>query len=354
MESRDYSRRISFGGRFRASCSIPIYFQPVNRRHIDGGLLSNLPAFVFSNRSVTRRSLTSKILAFSLISEHDAPSSWNTKGFLLNLVNALVDGGTRLQLQLQPNVHVVNIPTGDVRATDFDRMTPEITQKLVDGGLIATRKFFDEEHIYVRTFAQRELICFDKDKFYCRITQTLTMNVERLIVAEHNSAWVYKLLPTDTLSSWARRPGRCDSTGKRRSPWRWTVPPKITWCSGRECLARERGELCATSSDCDPSSGQNTNEGTRWCRKEGKADADAVLYQGYLDAGVVGATLEKLESLIEPLSPTEKLPSLSKILDSEIIQRLRAVGQYANESVQLSIESAEIGRTWSRRLVFDS
>jgi hypothetical protein len=60
--------------------------------------------------------------------------------------------------------------------------------------------------------------------------------------------------------------------------------------------------------------------------KKGKADADAVLYQGYLDAGVVGATLEKLESLIEPLSPTEKLPSLSKILDSEIIQRLRAVG----------------------------
>ena len=76
--------------------------------------------------------------------------------------------------------------------------------------------------------------------------------------------------------------------------------------------------------------------------KKGKADADAVLYQGYLDAGVVGATLEKLESLIEPLSPTEKLPSLSKILNSEIIQRLRAVGQYANESVQLSIESAEI------------
>jgi hypothetical protein len=78
--------------------------------------------------------------------------------------------------------------------------------------------------------------------------------------------------------------------------------------------------------------------------KKGTADADAVLYQGYLDAGVVGATLEKLESLIEPLSPTEKLPSLSKILDSEIIQRLRAVGQYANESVQLSIESAEIKR----------
>jgi predicted acylesterase/phospholipase RssA len=67
----------------RASCSIPIYFQPVNRRHLDGGLLSNLPAFVFANRGASRRSFASKILAFSLISENDFPTEWNTMNFLL-------------------------------------------------------------------------------------------------------------------------------------------------------------------------------------------------------------------------------------------------------------------------------
>ena len=30
-----------------ASCAIPIFFQPVNRRYVDGGVLSNLPAYVF-------------------------------------------------------------------------------------------------------------------------------------------------------------------------------------------------------------------------------------------------------------------------------------------------------------------
>src|SRR5262249_47264216 len=110
--SQDTTPDESVSDAVRASCSIPIYFQPVNQRYVDGGLLSNLPAFVFANRGAKRRSLASKILAFSLISEDEITAEWNTKSFLLHLVSALVDGRTQLQLELQPNVHTINIPTG--------------------------------------------------------------------------------------------------------------------------------------------------------------------------------------------------------------------------------------------------
>jgi len=53
-----------------------------------------------------------------------------------------------------------------------------------------------------------------------------------------------------------------------------------------------------------------------------KSDADAVLYQGYLDAGVVSATLEKLENQIGTVQLTHEPPLLTRLPDSEIIQSL--------------------------------
>ena len=66
----------------RSSCSIPLFFQPVikgNSRFIDGGVLSNLPAFVFSKpfQPDNYRPLSNKILAFQLESEYTKPRDWS-------------------------------------------------------------------------------------------------------------------------------------------------------------------------------------------------------------------------------------------------------------------------------------
>jgi predicted acylesterase/phospholipase RssA len=326
----------------RASCTIPIYFQPINRRHIDGGLLSNLPAFVFASRGTLRRSLASKILAFSLISEDEVADKWDTKGYLLHLVSTLVDGGARLQLDLQPNVHVINIPTGNVRATDFDKMTPKTIQKLADGGALATKHFFDEEHTYVRTSSQKDSICFDKDEFYCRITQAIEMNTERLIVAKHNTAWVYKLLPT--ILSLRQRGVRIDvilpesgdqpGDGPYRRRLLHALGANVTLVKG-ESYVPPRATIIIPQD-------KTQTKVLVGVETQPKSDADAVLYQGYLDAGVVSATLEKLENQIGTVQLTHEPPLLTRLPDSEIIQSLRRVGQYASEGVKLSIERVEI------------
>src|ERR1700686_5354739 len=53
----------------RCSSSIPIFFEPPelgNDLYVDGGMLSNLPAFVFANRATNPQALGGRILAFRL------------------------------------------------------------------------------------------------------------------------------------------------------------------------------------------------------------------------------------------------------------------------------------------------
>src|SRR5262249_7493771 len=62
----------------RASCSIPFFFQAVAQgatRLVDGGLLSNLPAFVFA-RDHGERPLSDRILAFRLEAIKKEANDW--------------------------------------------------------------------------------------------------------------------------------------------------------------------------------------------------------------------------------------------------------------------------------------
>jgi predicted acylesterase/phospholipase RssA len=121
-----------------ASCAMPIFFQPVGRRYVDGGVLSNLPTFVFSDRQISDRVLASRVLAFTLKADDADPTQWGTEHFLQLLAAAIVDGGQSLQLDLQTNVTTIVIPTGKITATDFDRITPEAVTTLISNGATAT------------------------------------------------------------------------------------------------------------------------------------------------------------------------------------------------------------------------
>ena len=107
----------------RCSCSIPVFFQPVLsgiNRYVDGGVLSNLPSFVFSAAEDKDKSfLGGRILAFRLREDFSIPRKWSVKNLLERLMAAIVGGATELQITTQGDVHIVSIPTGTTRATDF-------------------------------------------------------------------------------------------------------------------------------------------------------------------------------------------------------------------------------------------
>jgi predicted acylesterase/phospholipase RssA len=87
----------------RCSCSIPFFFQSVSigeSRFVDGGVLSNLPYFVFSKSSSPQEIMAEKILAFRLISDTEKTVDWSIESIFKKLINSLIDGASALQANM--------------------------------------------------------------------------------------------------------------------------------------------------------------------------------------------------------------------------------------------------------------
>ncbi|MFA5784776.1 MAG: patatin-like phospholipase family protein, partial [Phycisphaerae bacterium] len=66
----------------RCSCSIPFVFQAVEHgcnRFVDGGVISNLPAFVYREEDATGQSIANRILAFRFQGEDAQSVEWEPK-----------------------------------------------------------------------------------------------------------------------------------------------------------------------------------------------------------------------------------------------------------------------------------
>ncbi len=135
----------------RCSSSIPFFFQPVRSGgalHVDGGIISNLPSFVFAEAQVSAARFSERVLAFRLISSEGRSALFSDfRSFADSIADAVVSGGTTVQLKLQPHVHSVEIDTGTVKATDFDLLDENAQLKLIDSGRSAMRSFVTNEQL---------------------------------------------------------------------------------------------------------------------------------------------------------------------------------------------------------------
>lgn len=182
----------------RSSCSIPGFFQPVRMgltMHVDGGILSNLPAFIFAQRP-TSRSLGGRVLAFSLQEESAPPAKWTLGAVAEQLANTIVGGATELQTRVQPGVHVVPIPTLGVKATDFDLMSKDLAAALADSGRRSVIDFIRNEGVNLQAEFQRETIAADEDELYTDFVREAASPGKLLIVSGRDTLWFWKLFPT--------------------------------------------------------------------------------------------------------------------------------------------------------------
>jgi hypothetical protein len=144
---------------------------------VDGGVLSNLPSFVFSDIE----GQDGRVLAFCLQSNDPKESSIATlSAYVKAFADTLIEGAQELQLRLQKEVHVITISTGMVKATDFDRMHRETIAELFQNGVNATKQFFDEETLKVKTISRQTDICSTYMHSYNVIAQTVEMPINQL------------------------------------------------------------------------------------------------------------------------------------------------------------------------------
>jgi predicted acylesterase/phospholipase RssA len=135
----------------RHSCTIPFIFQPAKSEgsiFLDGGAVSNLPAYVLNKQNGTtgERDVLSRILAFRLVEDDPGrkPVS-DLLDFGRRLSQAVIDSASEIQLQLQPNVYPIQINTGSIQSLGFDTINAGEKRFLYERGLKAAREFIQKE-----------------------------------------------------------------------------------------------------------------------------------------------------------------------------------------------------------------
>ena len=178
----------------RCSCSIPFYFQPVSDGSsllVDGGMISNLPAWVFSTPEMQGKS--SRILCFRLQDIRNSEIN-NLTDFFESLVSAVISGGVDIQLQLQNNVYTVDIPTGEFKATDFDSVDNKAKEWLRKSGFNSVSKFVSGERISVRNRSEN-LVYTGFDEKLLLLVQYFREAINDILIVSSNSYWLYFLFP---------------------------------------------------------------------------------------------------------------------------------------------------------------
>jgi NTE family protein len=129
----------------RGSMSYPLMFKPLkygDRLFVDGGLCSNLPAFVFdSERAKDRRPL----IAFDLVSPpRDPPNPYQFGDFVSDLLETALEAGDYLRRQSKEFFRV-EIPTPKgIDTLDFD-VSAEQLKSLVEVGFVRTTYFVSQD-----------------------------------------------------------------------------------------------------------------------------------------------------------------------------------------------------------------
>jgi hypothetical protein len=178
----------------RCSCSIPLFYQAVRYGQavlVDGGLLSNLPAFVFAALEDHERSALSRIVSFQLVGAplKIANAVATPLRFVLRLSDTAIGGGTAIQLALQPDVYSVRIDTGEVSSTDFEGMTPEVATGLHSSGDKAVTEFLSRERAIVRQTPSRRLHQGFDEKLLL-LVQGLQSCEHEMVAVSSSTYWV--------------------------------------------------------------------------------------------------------------------------------------------------------------------
>lgn len=175
-----------------ASCAIPGYFQPVDDRYVDGGILCNLPNFVFAENAQYN-----KILSFRFVPNKDRLLHKTVRDYCDNIVDTVIQGADNLH-DLQPiETYDIPISSGDVSATDFAMIKPETIAELIEKGRKATEKFFDNEQY----FSYSKVGHITKKMTSIEQVHSLVAYLgndkhDEVIVSYPDTKWVWMLYPT--------------------------------------------------------------------------------------------------------------------------------------------------------------
>jgi predicted acylesterase/phospholipase RssA len=182
----------------RSSCSIPLFFEPVEMGSdlfVDGGMLSNLPSYVFAAPGTNALALGGRILAFRLVGDDAERSAWRLDRLVMRLIDAAISGATAVQQSMQRDVTTVIIPTGKVLSTNFDIEETDVNF-LLDSGRKSVTELIRNEHQHVAPHLFMDGARAGEDELFDDLVREMTAPGQRLAVACQDTKWFWSLFPS--------------------------------------------------------------------------------------------------------------------------------------------------------------
>ncbi|MCZ6651944.1 MAG: patatin-like phospholipase family protein [Planctomycetota bacterium] len=326
----------------RCSCTIPFFFAPVENRYVDGGVLSNLPSFVFKQKRSPHR----RILAFALI---DDPTTTNPKGILdyaLRISSLVVEGAQEIQQTLQPHLHTITISTGHIKATDFDSMTAKDIEFLISNGEEATAKFVSNELEHVFSLDRIDRLFADREQMFSDIVSNTVGSTEEVWIAEHQTDWVYSLFPT--LLQWRLDGVKVSvllgsgSDHQRHGPYRRRLLPLlgINLNEQTDLTVPFEGVLINPQHLTSPAAFIISGHAVPGATFLGTS------YAGQADQLAIQALARQLSPHMTSTSD-DHVPVVEKISGDDLIARLRGVPQYSSQDVEIRVETISLDEVLS-------
>lgn len=185
----------------RCSCSIPFFFQAISDKEsilVDGGVVSNLPSFIFSKLLNDMSNYTKKpnIINFRLVQKIIASKKPNNIiEYFEKLSNAVVSGGSEVQRILQTSTYNIMIDTGNVGSTDFKSIDSKCKNELHQAGMLAVKNFIRDERALFRQGNINAMSQGFDEKMLMLIQQIRDCN-NHFFASGTSCAWLDFLFPT--------------------------------------------------------------------------------------------------------------------------------------------------------------
>lgn len=186
---------ISIAEAVTASCSIPIFFTPPDKKYIDGGILSNRPDILIENKANYFRTLS-----FSLKSEGSHIE--NLMDFVSSIIDTVIIGADEIQHKDNRDVDCIEILCKDIRATDFDKMDSSNINLLIDTGARAMKTFFQKLDASDSKFGTPNINLHSIEQVYSQIAHWSYDKIDSILVVSESLDWVWKLFPS--IISWSQ------------------------------------------------------------------------------------------------------------------------------------------------------
>ncbi len=345
--SRSHNPDESVALAVRASCSIPLFFQPVlvgESRIVDGGMLSNLPTFTSDGESLIR---SRPVLAYRLIGAPSILPDWTTSHLLRSLIDTVVSGSAELQIRMHRHVTCINIRIDELAATDFDLVNSGMKGRLVEIGAEAARTFLDSGMLGVRhqSYYSSSLSCLDE--VYGVIASQSSKLPEEVLISEATTDWYWQLFPS--VLFWRTRgvpvsvllePAKGDAhnlskeSSRRANLEGMGVSVKeVDHIPFQAYLFRRPSQQASTAV---------------LFTKKNSHEPLATIYEGPLHQSVIKLLAKRLfEGGIVP-STTAFRPSLVAVSQEDVLNALKkGVSQYSAPSVQLCWEKIPLSKARS-------